>query len=90
MPNHFNPTYISVTTECTLPPHIAHAERVAPNGILVKVDSICMGQAFNLCSDILTALEYGAVPEAHLLMIDRVTRAEEKGFPLSCSLEFCA
>lgn len=90
MPNLFNAHTIRVSSFSALPPNLARAEKIAPNGITVSVDAICLGHAFRLCSDIITAMEYGAVPAAHALMIEQVREAEQKGFPLTCSLEMCA
>jgi hypothetical protein len=90
MPNLLNAHSIRVSSFPDLPPNLAHAEKITPNGITVSVDTICLGHAFRLCSDIITAMEYGAVPAAHALMINRVNEAEKKGFPLTCSLEMCA
>jgi hypothetical protein len=85
----FNSSLIKISSHTDLPANLAHAEKTA-NGITVSVDTICLGYAFRLCSDILTAMDYGAGPAAHLVMIDHVQKAEKEGFPLTCSLEMCA
>jgi len=78
------------TEKYDLPPNLPFHTLQSPNGTTIKVEAICSGHAKRLCDDFSLALEYGAVPAAQAKMIDVVREAEEKGYPLACTLSFGA
>lgn len=56
--------------------------------ITVTVEMPCLGQAARVCTDIKTALEYGAVPAAHVTMLSTVKMANDAQIPMACKLEY--
>lgn len=54
----------------------------------IVAEAECMGRARKICADLELALEYGAVPAAHALMIEKINEANRQGLPLACSMEF--
>lgn len=78
---------ICLKTEFELPAG-APSYRTFKNGLTITTEAICIGHAMRLNCDIDTALEIGAAPAAHALMIERINEANRKGFPLACSLEY--
>lgn len=79
---------ISLRTEFELPSNAPSYRRFLNNGITITTEAICLGHARRLNTDIQTALENGASPAAHALMIERVNEANRTGIPLACSLEY--
>lgn len=55
-------------------------------GMVIRVDSDCYGRSRILASDLVTALEYGAGPGMHEIIIDRMQQAENEHRPLSCTM----
>jgi hypothetical protein len=47
-----------------------------------------MTKARKLYADLKLALEYGAFPAAHALMIEKIDEANREGKPLACSMKF--
>ncbi len=78
---------ICLKTEFELPAD-APSYRTFHNGLSITTEAICIGHAVKLNCDIHGALEHGATPAAHALMIEKINEANRKGFPLACSLEY--
>jgi len=57
-------------------------------GLIVRVESDCVGRSSQIASDIGTALDYGAMPAAHEVMLEKIRQAEKAGEALRCSLEY--
>ena len=56
--------------------------------LTIVAESECIGIARKLSADVQLALEEGAFPAAHALMIQRINEANKGGQPLACSLEY--
>ncbi|GEM_PF-4851759 len=54
----------------------------------ITAQSECIGKARKLSTDVQMALEYGAYPAAHALIIERIGEANRGGQPLACTLEY--
>ena len=57
------------------------------SNMTITAEAVCMGQARKVCADIETALEYGAYPAAHAVMIEKINEANRQQQPLACRLE---
>ena len=65
-----------------------YQQSVSPQGLVVTVESPCFGISSKVKWDIETALEHGAYPAAHAVMIQSINKANAKSTPLSCTLEY--
>ncbi len=79
---------IEVQASCAFS-HAAQAvERKTPTDLVIHVESDCIGLSQQLATDLETAMEIGAGPLAHEVMIDRMARADREHRPLACSLTY--
>ena len=79
---------ISLKTEFELPADAPSYRRFLNNGLTITTEAICLGHARRLTCDIETALETGATPAAHALMIERINEANRTGVPLAFRLDY--
>jgi hypothetical protein len=54
----------------------------------IVAESDSQETARKLCVDVELALEHGAYPAAHRLMLAEIEEANRKGTPLACSMQF--
>jgi hypothetical protein len=78
---------LHLKTEFELPA-TARSFRKEIGNMTIIAESECMGKARKLSTDIEMALEYGAYPAAHALLIERINEANKNGQPLACTLQF--
>ena len=78
---------ISLKTEFELPANAFSYRRYLEN-MTITAEAVCVGLARKLCTDLEMALEYGAVPAAHAVLIEKINEANRVEQPLACTMEF--
>lgn len=81
-----SPTF-RLTSDFAVPAGAPTIQRTVGN-VSIEATSVCIGHAAKVCQDIESALLYGAIPTAQLVMVDRVQKANGESLPLSCALSF--
>jgi hypothetical protein len=80
-------TTINLKSDFELPAqHSSYRQEIGNMAIIAEAD--CLGKARKVCTDVQLALEHGAFPAAHKVMIHEIDEANRKGYPLACSLQF--
>ena len=81
-------TSLSLKSNFDLPADPQKCVLEGRHGLIITAESTCRNRAEKLCSDAALTLETGAFPAMHAMLIHRINRANEKGIPLACKVEY--